>query len=305
MTRRERKENRLQRRLKWADSREAKASAKFEAVRKIADNNIPLGQPILVGHHSERHARKDQERMNNGMRAGVESSKMAEHHRSVAGGIEDQLDRSIFSDDVNAVEALQARIAQLENERERMKRTNAQIRKGQGWPARLKAEGIELTPAEVATLASVAKHQAYYCHPKTGSPLFPPYALSNLGGRIATDRKRLEQIKAQQARSEQATAAGGLLVTYDAGTRMELGPCPVCDGTGKDVNGDTCPGCAGGGKRGRTVPEPQKYIRLTFEDKPSREILNALRAAGFYWGAGRWTGETAKLPAGILPEVQP
>ncbi len=41
-----------------------------DAVSAIADN-IPLGQPILVGHHSERHARKDAERIENGMRKAV------------------------------------------------------------------------------------------------------------------------------------------------------------------------------------------------------------------------------------------
>jgi uncharacterized small protein (DUF1192 family) len=287
MTRRERKENRLQRRLDWAAGREAKATAKFDAVHRLADS-IPLGQPILVGHHSERHARKDQERIHNGMAAGIASQDMAAHHRSVAGGIERQLDRSIFSDDTDAVSALEARIAQLEEERERMKRANAAIRKGPGWEARLAAAGQVLTPEEVAQLASVARHQSYYCDKKTGAPLFPPYALSNLGGRISTDRKRLEHIKAQQQRAEQATAAGGLLVEYHEGQRFERFDTPTPEGM-----------------HGRHVPDPRMYISLTFEDKPAREILTALKAAGFYWGAGRWTGETAKLPPGILPEVQP
>jgi hypothetical protein len=39
-------------------------------VDAIADG-IPLGQPILVGHHSERRARKDAERIENGMRRAV------------------------------------------------------------------------------------------------------------------------------------------------------------------------------------------------------------------------------------------
>jgi hypothetical protein len=34
---------------------------------------IPFGQPILVGHHSEGRARRDQGRIESGMRAGVES----------------------------------------------------------------------------------------------------------------------------------------------------------------------------------------------------------------------------------------
>jgi hypothetical protein len=52
MTTRERREARAARLREWADKREAKSTAAFDAVRQIADN-IPMGQPILVGHHSE------------------------------------------------------------------------------------------------------------------------------------------------------------------------------------------------------------------------------------------------------------
>lgn len=40
---------------------------------------IPLGQPILVGHHSERHARRDAKRIENGMRTAVEMWSRAEY----------------------------------------------------------------------------------------------------------------------------------------------------------------------------------------------------------------------------------
>src|SRR3990167_606942 len=129
MTYRERKEARMQRRLDWASGRDAKAKAGFDKARRIADA-IPFGQPILVGHHSEKHACADQERIHNGMAAGVESQAMAAHHRSVAGNIEDQLDRSIYSDDANAVEALEARFAALDAQRERMALINKLYKKG-------------------------------------------------------------------------------------------------------------------------------------------------------------------------------
>jgi hypothetical protein len=54
----------------YRDRRKAEAEAARAAVAAIADN-IPLGQPILVGHHSEKHARKDAERIQNGMRRAV------------------------------------------------------------------------------------------------------------------------------------------------------------------------------------------------------------------------------------------
>lgn len=54
----------------YSDKRASDAESARKAVSAIADN-IPLGQPILVGHHSERHARRDAENIENGMRRAV------------------------------------------------------------------------------------------------------------------------------------------------------------------------------------------------------------------------------------------
>ncbi|WP_246312558.1 DUF3560 domain-containing protein [Pseudaquabacterium terrae] len=54
----------------YSDRRGREADAARRAVAAITEH-IPLGQPILIGHHSERHARKDQERIQNGMRKAV------------------------------------------------------------------------------------------------------------------------------------------------------------------------------------------------------------------------------------------
>jgi hypothetical protein len=203
MTRRERLERRQARRLEWAASRDRKARAAFASASAIADN-IPLGQPILVGHHSERHARRDQERIVSGMSRGVESSNMADHHRSKADGIERQLETSIFSDDPDAPERLRERIAALEAERVRMKTINAAVRAGPGWSSRIDPP---LTDNEKHELESVARFQPYYCTPN--GPVFPPYALQNIGGNIARLKKRLAHVDAlatQRARVAEALA---------------------------------------------------------------------------------------------------
>jgi protein-L-isoaspartate O-methyltransferase len=51
----------------YQGKRAADAEQARKSVSAIADG-IPLGQPILVGHHSERHARKDAEKIESGMR---------------------------------------------------------------------------------------------------------------------------------------------------------------------------------------------------------------------------------------------
>lgn len=66
----DRAEDRAERFEEYSDKREADAERAHAAVASIADN-IPLGQPIMVGHHSEKRARKDAERIRNGMAKAV------------------------------------------------------------------------------------------------------------------------------------------------------------------------------------------------------------------------------------------
>ncbi len=63
----DRAEERAERFEGYSERRAADAEAARAAVAAIADN-IPLGQPILVGHHSEKRARRDAEKIENGMR---------------------------------------------------------------------------------------------------------------------------------------------------------------------------------------------------------------------------------------------
>ena len=69
----------------YKDKRIGDAERAHEAVSRIADN-IPIGQPILIGHHSERHARKDAERIDNGMRKTVKMWHTAKYWEERAKG---------------------------------------------------------------------------------------------------------------------------------------------------------------------------------------------------------------------------
>lgn len=65
-----RAEERAERFEDYSDSRRIESDQAHAAVESICEH-IPLGQPILVGHHSERRARKDAERIENEMRKAV------------------------------------------------------------------------------------------------------------------------------------------------------------------------------------------------------------------------------------------
>jgi len=81
----ERAEERSERFGDYAEARSVDAERARAAVSAIAAV-IPLGQPILVGHHSERHARKDAERIENGMRRAVKMWETSKYWADRAAG---------------------------------------------------------------------------------------------------------------------------------------------------------------------------------------------------------------------------
>ena len=203
MTYRERRENRAARRREWAEKRAAKSEGAFKSASELA-NNIPLGQPILVGHHSEKHARRDQDRIHNGMRKGIEHQEIAKKHTGAAVEIERQLDNSIYNDDHDRDEKLREKLVDLERQRDRMKVINSWFRKNAkhfGIES-LKAYNIpiishvtdlyeaakrilELTDSEMEDLLSSFQHSQ-----QIG---YPSYALTNLSGNISRTKKRLKE----------------------------------------------------------------------------------------------------------------
>ncbi len=81
----ERAEQRAERFEGYQERRAEDATRARDAVAAIADG-IPLGQPILIGHHSERHARRDAEKIENGMRRAVKMWDTAQYWQSRAKG---------------------------------------------------------------------------------------------------------------------------------------------------------------------------------------------------------------------------
>lgn len=72
----ERAEERAERFEGYADNAGARSDAAWKRGHEIADG-IPMGQPILVGHHSEGRARRDQERIHNATRTSIDEGKRA------------------------------------------------------------------------------------------------------------------------------------------------------------------------------------------------------------------------------------
>lgn len=191
MTYRERREAKAERLREWSGKREVKAKEAFDRSSQIA-SGIPMGQPILVGHHSERRHRRDVARIESGMVKGIEHTRKAEDFDRRAKGIDHQLEVSIYSDDSDAIEKLEERIADLEAERDRVKRYNATARKGT-------PDFSIITEREKASLLSALRA---FGGDREDRPVFPSYHLSNLSGNITRNRKRLAQLKAEREGGE-------------------------------------------------------------------------------------------------------
>lgn len=152
----DRAEERAGRFEEYSDRRGEDANRARQSIASIADH-IPLGQPILVGHHSERHARRDAERIESGMRKSVqmwETSKYWQYRAASA-------IRHAKYKELPAVRA--RRIKGLESEMRKLEREKAKSEK------RLAAWSQENLTLEQARLIAGDSWFHVYHSPETGN----------------------------------------------------------------------------------------------------------------------------------------
>lgn len=116
-------ENKKQSRIERMESRIAKlrqfAEGKDLSLFGEEKSGITLGQPILVGHHSERRHRRHLERLNKLISKGYAASKMADRLEARLESI--RSNRAIQVDNPNAKELILEKIAKLEKYRADLK----------------------------------------------------------------------------------------------------------------------------------------------------------------------------------------
>ncbi len=184
MTTRERRQRRAERLQGWAEKREERGTSNVQQGHEML-KQIPLGQPILQGHHSEKRDTAYRARTFSKFDKGYEDLRKAEDMRSRAANIQAANDRAIYSDDEDATEKLRERIAGLEAERDRIKAYNTSARAGHPDETLLdenQRQGLAVT-RRVAPF-QLGKHGE-----------FPSYALSNLNGNISKQRQRLTTLE--------------------------------------------------------------------------------------------------------------
>lgn len=128
----DRAEARAERFEGYSENRAEDAQHARQAVAAIADH-IPMGQPILVGHHSERRARKDAERIENGMRRAVKMWETSEYWARRAKGA------LLHAKHKERPDVRARRIKGLEADKRKQERNKAEAEK---WLAAWSKEGL-------------------------------------------------------------------------------------------------------------------------------------------------------------------
>ena len=149
---------------------------------------IPVGQPILVGHHSEKRHRSHLKRIDQHFAKAAQHHDTAEHYRRRAAALESN--RAIFSDDPDATEKLVDKIERLKKRQGMMKRANLLIRKAD-------REGLAELGFSEETIAKL------FSADFDGRVGFPSYALTNNSANIRRLEKRWADL--QQAQSDVTT----------------------------------------------------------------------------------------------------
>jgi len=157
------------------------ANDTFKREREILDC-IPLGQPILVEHHSQRRHERDIERVNSLARKGLDLLSQAE----IADRAAARAETVISSQDPEAIALLETKLEELRADATLRKKVNAAYRRG-GIDAARAVEG--LTPKIIEGLKNFVR-------------VWFPFANTNINAEIRRVEARIVRLRREQSRPE-------------------------------------------------------------------------------------------------------
>ena len=242
-----RKEARIERLRERAEKATQEAEARFKTAHSMAQC-IPFGQPILVGHHSEKGDRAFRSRIDNHHRKAIEASQKAKHYEAKAEAAE--CNTAISSDDPEAVAKLKGELKGREAKQAQLKADNRACKKAHvtaettDREESLRAAGVsEAGIRELVSLARICPHEL---RPYLK---FPAYKLTNNNANIRRIKGRIEQLEA----------------------RVEAVAAEPIEGDGFTVSEDTDWG----------------RILIEFDGKPCQAARSYLKSHGWRWAPSR------------------
>lgn len=199
----ERQEERRQRYLELADKAEAEIESTAKQFRELGA--CMNGQPILIGHHSEKRHRRDIARQDKRLERMHNLDKKAQYYRDKAAGVNKV---GISSDDPDAIDKLTAKLASMEALQARMKAINAAHRAFLKNPASL--EKSNLSEEDRAKVRLYVPAYSWEPHP------FPPYALQNNNANTKRVKARIAELERTSDQITTETERGGIKVVENA-----------------------------------------------------------------------------------------
>ena len=213
MTREEyraKREARIDRLRERAEKARGESADAYQRMRASQDLR-PMGQPILVGHHSERRHRAALAREDRLWEKGATEAGNADRLGERADAAEKN--RAVFADDPDAIDKLKARLAAEEVIHPRMVRANAAIRKHAGDKA---AQEVAVTALGFS--AARAKHVV---HVPGGCD--QGFYVGNHSATIRRLRERIAELEARTTAKTTETETEGVRVVEDVDVnRLQL-----------------------------------------------------------------------------------
>ncbi len=181
----EKKANRIDRYHRLAEKFKHESDARYKRFSQLAEV-IPMGQPILVGHHSEKRHRAHLEKMDQNMRSSWEAGKKSAHYSDRAETAEKNT--AISSDDPNCLERLEEKLTKLQELQEKLKQVKAALRKYIKDPNSFETSGLD---------ERFRKHFQDYIDSGYAWEKEPVkhYQLTNNNANINTVKKRIARLK--------------------------------------------------------------------------------------------------------------
>lgn len=182
----ERQEARRERYLERAEKARTESREGWQRAREMSEV-IPFGQPIHVGHHSEKGDRAFRARIEKTSEKAFRLSEKADYYEQKAASVGTG---GISSDDPDAIEKLKKEAERLKVKQERMKAANRAIRMKDTAKGDAKLKEMGYTTEDIATLRT----------PQYGRIGFPAWQISNNGANIRRIEARIKELEQRAER---------------------------------------------------------------------------------------------------------
>lgn len=199
----QKQEAKIERFQELATKNANKAQALHDQAHRMADV-IPFGQPILIGHYSEKSDRSYRARIRNTFERAAETSDKADYYKNRADNALNN--NAVSSDAPDAIELLKEKLQNLKASHEMMIAGNKIIRSKKLTNDQKIAELVKIGMSEGRAKGTLIDDDC-------GELGFPRYAITNSGANIRNVEKRIELLEKQRNDITTETTIGDITIT--------------------------------------------------------------------------------------------